>query len=33
MSRQWREGLIVNMFKKGNREDPVSTGVLPCLVL
>ena len=24
---QWREGLIVNIFKKG------TTGVLPCLVL
>ena len=22
VSRQWREGLIVNLFKKGNREDP-----------
>ena len=20
--RQWREGLIVNLFKKGDREDP-----------
>ena len=20
--RQWREGLIVNQFKKGDREDP-----------
>ena len=20
--RQWREGLIVNLFKKGEREDP-----------
>ena len=20
--RQWREGLIVNLFKKGNKEDP-----------
>ena len=20
--RQWREGLIVNIFKKGDREDP-----------
>ena len=20
--RQWRDGLIVNIFKKGNREDP-----------
>ena len=22
--RQWREGLIVNLFKKGDREDPSS---------
>ena len=22
--RQWREGLIVNIFKKGNREDPAN---------
>ena len=22
ISRQWREGLIVNQFKKGDREDP-----------
>ena len=20
--RQWREGLIINLFKKGDREDP-----------
>ena len=20
--RQWREGLIVNLFKKGDKEDP-----------
>ena len=20
--KQWREGLIVNLFKKGDREDP-----------
>ena len=28
--RQWREGLIVNIFKKGAL---LTTGVLPCLVL
>ena len=22
--RQWREGLIVNIFKKGDREDPAN---------
>ena len=22
VSRQWREGLIVNLFKKGDKEDP-----------
>ena len=22
MPRQWREGLIINLFKKGDREDP-----------
>ena len=22
VTRQWREGLIVNLFKKGDREDP-----------
>ena len=22
--RQWREGFIVNIFKKGNREDPAN---------
>ena len=22
--KEWREGLIVNLFKKGNREDPGS---------
>ena len=22
MPRQWREGLIVNLFKKGDREQP-----------
>ena len=24
VSRQWREGLIVNIFKKGDREDPAN---------
>ena len=27
------EGLIVNIFKKEDREDRLTTGVLPCLVL
>ena len=33
--RQWREGLIVNIFKKGNKEDHVNyrSIILPCLVL
>ena len=22
MPKQWREGLIVNLFKKGDKEDP-----------
>ena len=22
MPRQWREGFVVNLIKKGNREDP-----------
>ena len=24
--RQWREGLIVNLFKKGDKEDPGNYG-------
>ena len=28
---QWREGLIVNIFNKGDREDPGNDGVLPYL--
>ena len=31
--RQWREGLIVNIFKKGDREDPANYRGIPCLVL
>ena len=33
--RQWREGLIVNIFKlrKGTGRTLLTTGVLPCLVL
>ena len=22
VSKQWREGIIVNLFKKGDKEDP-----------
>ena len=29
--RQWREGLIVTLFKKGDREDPGNYGVITLL--
>ena len=31
--RQWREGLIVNILRKGTGRILLITGVLPCLVL
>ena len=29
--RQWREGLIVNLFKKGDKEDPGNYRGIPLL--
>ena len=28
LPRQWRGGLIINLFKKGNREDPSNITLL-----